>query len=359
MVEAINAEGGILIDGKRYLIQLYYADDQSNPAVGADASERLIVDEGVDFLFGPYSSSVTMAVAPIADKYKVPLITGSAESPLLWKEGFKYTFGTIPAGDLTVASTIQTIVEDLTPKPKSIFIIGLDDPFAKAMAEGYKTAAEKYGIEVAGFEIVPSGIDYTPLISKAKSKGAELLAVGGHIAEHIQALKASMELDFNPYAIMGHYGITAEDYINAEGVGTEYVWGSVVWAPELNFKDDLLGTAAEYAENSKNRWGALPDYTEAGCAATGVVYKAALEQLGAKPPLSEADRERLVEILENIEVDTFYGKVNFANEGASYHNNVGLTPLAVQILNGSVVIVGPGNLALGTPVYPAPKWKDR
>ena len=82
--EKVNEAGGIEINGEKYLVQMVYGDAQSDPSVGADAAERLITDTGVDFLLGPYSSSVTLGVAPISDKYGVPHITGSAESPLIW-----------------------------------------------------------------------------------------------------------------------------------------------------------------------------------------------------------------------------------------------------------------------------------
>ena len=109
--QEINAKGGIDIKGKKYPVKLVYADAQSNPAAGAAAAERLITQEKVDFILGPYSSGVTLAVAPVVDKYKVPMITGSAESPLIWRNKFKYTFGTIPPINFTGATSIKTLTE--------------------------------------------------------------------------------------------------------------------------------------------------------------------------------------------------------------------------------------------------------
>ena len=63
--QEVNAKGGIDIKGKKYKVELLYADAQSNPAAGAAAAERLITQEHVDFILGPYSSGVTLAVAPV------------------------------------------------------------------------------------------------------------------------------------------------------------------------------------------------------------------------------------------------------------------------------------------------------
>src|SRR3546814_370420 len=83
--EVMNERGGVEVGGERFQVEMFYGDDQSNPATGADAAERLIVQEEVDVLFGPYTSGVTLAVQPICHKYGVPMISGSAESPNVWK----------------------------------------------------------------------------------------------------------------------------------------------------------------------------------------------------------------------------------------------------------------------------------
>ena len=77
--EAANKKGGVEVGGERFMVEMFYGDDQSNPATGADAAERLIVQNEVDFLLGPYTSGSTIAVQPICQKYQVPMISGSAE----------------------------------------------------------------------------------------------------------------------------------------------------------------------------------------------------------------------------------------------------------------------------------------
>src|SRR6185369_17681628 len=139
--QEVNAKGGIDIKGKKYQVKLIYADAQSNPAAGAAAAERLITQEKVDFILGPYSSGVTIAVAPVVEKYKIPMITGSAESPLIWTNKFLYTFGTVPPINFTGATPIKTLSE-LNPAPKTAVILGSNDTFSKAPAEAFKKAAE-------------------------------------------------------------------------------------------------------------------------------------------------------------------------------------------------------------------------
>ena len=357
--DTVNEKGGIEIDGKKYQVKLVFADDQSDPTAGADAAERMITSEKVDFILGPYTSGVTLAVAPILEKYKVPMITGSAESPLIWKEKFKYTFGTIPAVDLTGSAPISTLAKDVNPAPKSIAIIAVNDPFSKAVGEVFKASAEKEGIQVLKYDIVPAGTDFTPLISAIKKLNPDILAVGGHEKEHMEIIKAAKSLGFMPKIFLMHYGITTPDFINNLGKDADYVMGAAVWTPELNYEDPLFGSTADYVKKFKEKYGSTPEYTEAGCSATGEVFAAALQSIGAKPPLSEADREKLVEAIEKIKVDTFFGPIQYATDGPWYHNNTGLKPLTIQLENGKQVIVGPADVRTKAPTYPVPPFNAR
>lgn len=356
--ETVNKKGGIKVGDKSYQVKLVYADDQSDPAAGANAAERMITSEKVDFILGPYTSGVTKAVAPILDKYKVPMITGSAESPSIWTQKFAYTFGTIPAADLTAISPLETLAKQPNP-PKTVAILGVNDAFSKAVAEAFKASAEKNGMTVVKYDIVPAGTDFTPLISAIKQLKPDVLAVGGHETEHMQVIKSSKSLDFMPKAFVMHYGVTNPDFTKNLGKDADYVFGAAPWTPDLKLQDDLFGTVQDYVKAYQTKYNAIPDYTAAGCSATGESYMAALAKIGAKPPLSDQQREQLTKTLEQTEVNTFYGPIKFATEGNWYHDNVGLKAMVIQMVKGEQVIVGPQDLKAKDPVYPVPAFSAR
>ena len=356
--ETVNKKGGIKVGDKSYQVKLVYADDQSDPAAGANAVERMITSEKVDFILGPYTSGVTKAVAPILDKYKVPMITGSAESPSIWTQKFAYTFGSVPAADLTASSPLETLSK-LTDPPKTIAIIGVNDAFSKSVAESFKAAAEKNGMKVLKYDVVPAGTDFTPLISAIKQLNPDVLAVGGHEAEHMEIIKGSKSLGFMPKAFVMHYGITNPDFTKNLGKDADYVYGAAVWTPDLQLKDDLYGTAQDYVKLYQVKYNATPDYTAAACSATGQSFSAALAKIGAKPPLSDQQREELMKALEQVEVNTFYGPIKFATEGNWFHNNVGLKALTIQMVKGEQIIVGPADMKAKDAIYPVPAFSAR
>ena len=357
--QAVNAQGGIAINGKQYPVRLFYADAQSQPSQGASAAERLITQEKVDFILGPYSSGVTMAAAPVVEKYKVPMITGSAESPLIWLNKFKYTFGTIPPVSFTGATPISTLAA-LPDPPKTAVILGSNDTFSKATAEAFKAAAEKAGIKVRKYNIVPAGQDLTPLMSAVRGLRPDLVAFGGHDEELIKLVKSLQQINYTPKALLMHYGVTEPAFIEALGNNSNQVYGASVWTPTAKTRGELLwADAASYAAAAEQAYQVPADYTQAGSSAAGLAYQAALQQIGATPPLSESERIALVQALEELDVETFYGRINFATDGEYYHANVGLTPLTIQIQEQKVLVVGPQNERESAAQYPMLSWKER
>jgi branched-chain amino acid transport system substrate-binding protein len=357
--EVINQKGGIEVGGKRYKVQMFYGDDQSSPAVGADAAERLIVQQKVDVIMGPYTSGVTLAVEPICEKYRVPMIAGSAESPNVYKKKPKYTFGMIPSVDLTAGKSLGVLVDEANPKPKSIYVVGVNEPFSKEAAQGFNQGAQDLKLDILGFDLVPASADLTAIVSGVAAKKPDIVAVGGHEEVLINFVKACKSLRFAPKALIMHYGVTDAAFPKELGKDADGVLGITVWTPDVPFKDDLFGTAKQFDEAYYNRYGSRVDYTGAACAASGLVFQAAAAKLGKAPPYSEADREALAGIIADTDMQTVYGPVKFQKEGDHFHDNTLPVPVLIQVEGGEDKTVGPANARKAQLVYPLPAWDQR
>src|SRR3546814_4980593 len=79
--------GGVTVDGKKYKLAVQYYDDESTPARTAQLLERLIEQDGVQYILGPYSSPTTIAAAPVVEKYKVPMVEAEGASRALFNKG--------------------------------------------------------------------------------------------------------------------------------------------------------------------------------------------------------------------------------------------------------------------------------
>lgn len=355
--EQINEQGGVEIAGQRYPVEMFYGDAQSEPSSGAAAAERLIVQDEVGLLFGPYTSGVTLAVQPICAKYRVPMISGSAESPNVWLAQPAFNFGMIPSVDLSAGKSIRLIVENATGQaPQSAAVIGVNEPFSKETGEGFRQGVEEVGLELKHYELIPSKADLTPIISNLASMNPDLVAVGGHEEVLLNFIRAAKSLNFRPKAIIMHYGVTAPVFAEELGPDADGVFGITMWTADVPFRDDLFGTAEDYDQLSFERWGTHPDYTEAACSASGLVLMDAAARLGKAPPWSEEDRQALAQAIEATDIETFYGPVKFETSGDHFHDNTQPVPVLIQIKNGATVPVAPADAAKEEMIYPLPAW---
>ena len=91
-IENINKKGGVKVGGKNYKFQLVYYDDESNPTRAAQIVKRLILQEGIQFILGPYSLELSEVIMPIIEKNRVLLVDINNMSSLMISDKYKYIF---------------------------------------------------------------------------------------------------------------------------------------------------------------------------------------------------------------------------------------------------------------------------
>ncbi|MGD2057040.1 MAG: ABC transporter substrate-binding protein, partial [Gammaproteobacteria bacterium] len=84
----INARGALL--GRP--VEIVYYDDRSDPATSARLYERLINEDRVDLLIGPYASDLTLAACPVIEGHDFPMVSGSASASEIWSRGYGNIF---------------------------------------------------------------------------------------------------------------------------------------------------------------------------------------------------------------------------------------------------------------------------
>jgi len=350
--DTVNSKGGLSIGDKKYNVDLVVQDCKSDPGTAADATSRLATEEGVNAIFGAYTSGVQIAMDPICAKYKVPCIAGSAESPGIWKKQPAFTFGVIPAVDTTAARSIQSIVDIANPKPATAAVVGANEPFSDDTAQGFRKGVEDAGLKVVHFSLFPPNADLAPVANVVAAQRPDIVAVGGHDVLLVDFVNAMAATGYTPKAIIEHYGITDASFSKALGRRADGVMGISVWLPTAAFSDDLFGSAADYAKAFEEKHGSPPDYTAAGCSAAGQVLQAAAEKLGQPPSLSEDARVKLNDLIAATDLTTFYGPIRFAPDGDHFHNNTALNPMLVQIQGGQVKAIAPPDSAQAQIIYP-------
>ncbi len=98
-VKRINDMGGVKVGGKSYKLKIKYYDDESNSGRAAQLAERLIKQDGIKYMLGPYSSGLTKAIAPVTEENKIPMVEANGASRSLFTKGYKYLFAVLSAAN--------------------------------------------------------------------------------------------------------------------------------------------------------------------------------------------------------------------------------------------------------------------
>ncbi len=356
--EAVNSKGGMLVKGARYPVRLTYYDDESSEVKSAQLVERLATADKVDLLLGGFGSNVVFASSAVAEKYKYPYISGAASANPIFERGFKYVFGTLNKtfNEVKGAADVFSIAQ---PKPKTAAVIGADHLFGKLSAEGFRKFAGEQGLQVVHFEIFPLALtDYNSLLLKVKRLNPDILLVGGLLAHSLRITRGAKEVDYVPKGLAFSYGPTVPDFVKELGKDAEGAIAASEWVATMPFKDPIFGSAQGFRDALLKKYGKEADYVQAAAVAGAIAQQHAVETLGLAPPLSEKDREAVMEQLHTQDIQTLYGRVKFGRDGSIELK----PPIAVQIQGGKFVLMYPKEIAgiqAGSLLYPLGPWRSR
>ncbi|MGA8181120.1 MAG: amino acid ABC transporter substrate-binding protein, partial [Desulfobacterales bacterium] len=207
-----NQNGGLLNKKVKMIIE----NDHSDKSTARRIYERFIEKDRLDFVFGPYSSGLTDAIMPIAEKNGYPLIAGGAGSDTLWHKGYQYIFGIfIPASRYTVGFLEMIAMKGL----HDIAVVSADDSFSKSTAIGTKKWGKKFGLNISFFEEFKAGThDLSSLAVRVKAANPQALIVCGHFDESVDMMNALKKIKWRPKNYFATVGpATPEFYRKLKG----------------------------------------------------------------------------------------------------------------------------------------------
>ena len=343
----VNERGGIDVGGEMYEVELIMYDDQSDPNKTAELVEKLIDEDEVDFMLGPYSSTLTQPAIEVAENRGVILVEGTGASEALFEQSFENLFAVMtPAGGYTESAL--RMLADLGAK--SVVIAYADTLFPMSVAEGAEAWAKQYGMDVMAVEAYPQDVtDLSGIVSRFKALEPDVFVGGGYFNDTVLFVRAAKELDFNPKAMVMTVGPTNPALISEVGADANYLVGPTQWEPSMSYSGDYFGSASDYAERFRQKWGEPPVYQSASSTAAALALQLAIEAAGS------LDSAAVRTALRNLDTDTYFGPISFDAKGKNTAKPMG----AIQIQDGMALVVAPFAAAAAEVVFPAPSWKDR
>ncbi len=343
-IEKIADAGGVKVGDTCYNFEVIYYDDESKGDRGATLAERLINQDKVQYILGPYSSGMTKAIAPVTENYKIPMVEAEGASRSLFNKGYKYLFAVLSTSEQYLASAVDLAAEvakkeGKEPSDVKVAIAVENDPFSLDIRAGVMEDAEKYGMKIVIDEKLPRDLsDMTAILTKVKLLKPDLLVVSGHSKGAATAVRQIGEQKIDtPMIAITH--CEAADVTGNFGEFANDILCSTQWAESLTYEDPIFGTAANYEQEFK---GAYPEYAEkkvpyqtAQASAAVHVFKDAFERAGS------LDKEAVRNAIAETDLMTFYGPIKFSEAG----NNIAKPMVLRQIQDGAYNVVAPSALA--------------
>ena len=193
----INKRGGIMVDGKRKKVQLIKANHESKPAIAKKVSERMVLQEKVDVLWGTNGSHLMKVINQVAKKYKTIAQCTAALSDELYdaKNFTRYSFMT--SFQTSQIGRAAGYYYSQRKKEKKFYILCQDYLFGHSMAKGFKDGLKKYypEAEIVGEDYHKLFLtDFAPYLTKIKASGAEAIYTGDWIPDAANLLKQARQM---------------------------------------------------------------------------------------------------------------------------------------------------------------------
>ncbi|KOX18644.1 branched-chain amino acid ABC transporter substrate-binding protein [Saccharothrix sp. NRRL B-16348] len=340
----VYENGGLL--GRQ--VELIVLDDQSNADRVAADYEKLINSDGVDLVFGPFSTRLVIPAAQVARDYGFLFVEPAGAAREVFEQGFDNLFYAAPA---IAQDHYDHLAEAITAmpeatRPKTAAYAAMDDPFAQGTANGLKEKLAAAGIRTVVDEVYPPNTtDFGSIAAKIADSRADVVVGGTQYQDAVNLIVALRQLNYQPKLAAFSTAPTNPEFPKAIGAQTEGILSPTGYTPEADYPSNK-----EFVDFYAREHGAAPTEDEANAWTTGQVVAAAVTAAGCADPSKECQR-KMIDWLHANEVRTVVGPLRWDSAGRPQGAH-----LIQQYVGGEIRIVLPAEAKEAELVYPKPAW---
>lgn len=334
----VNGRGALL--GRP--VEIVYYDDKSDPATSARLYERLISEDKVDLLVGPYASDLTLEASSVAERHDFPMVSGSAAASAIWARGYKNIFQV----DAPAEKFMDGLMESASNAGLSrIAIAYAGSEFPRAVATGVRAKAAELKMSLVFDREYPDGTtDFTGVVRDMKATSPDLVIGGTYLNDSIAFVQEAKRQQFSPKAFAFTVGPALIEFGDRLGPDAEGILGVVSW-----MRGGSVPMAYDFSFRYKRKYGRNAGVHAAYGYAAGQVLEAGVRLAGSldKDAIRQQLREmRFRSILGNYKVDET-GK------------QLAKSTYVMQWQDGYRLLVLPKAIRDAEVIYPLKPWSER
>ena len=316
-IERENADGGLLVGGGRVPVTLRLLDDGSSAANAVKLAEQLVQEDHADFLLSTYSSSLVEPQSAVAERLRIPYVSGAASATTVFQHGYKYLFGLQSPIDQLANALLRWIDEQQKsgklPSPLRIALVWEKTAHGKDYRSGVQDFVGKTASRRGSYQVVLDDSfdlntkDFGPLLKRIQAARADVVLADAHLPDFIQMQKQYVAAGMCHKLVS--YGARGAEKEAAQALpphATDYVLSAVWWNAQLGAK----GLTKEFVDLFRARYGRTPEWYQALAYESARALFTAVEQAGT------TDREAVREALAALKMESIVpgGYLTFPQE---------------------------------------------
>ena len=327
-IKMVNDAGGIKSLGGAKL-NLILSDIQSDTTVTRTETDRLISNYKLSAIHGCYASALTLIASEVAERAKMPLLTGSSSDQL--NTGNRhYTFTPFARASQFAGAQLE-MAKLVSDKPK-IAVVFENTAFGTSTSSGLREQAPGLGAEIVLFEPYSAGFaDASPLVNLIKASGANMVFPVSYLNDLILIIRSIKQAGLNVAINGGSGGFVLPEFYKNVGDLSEGLLGVAHWNHDISA--DALKVNAAY----KKQYGEFIFEYSGGLVAQTFMIAAALEKAASTDPQKVRDAIAELDLTEGYAAMCPGGRVKFGPNG----KNIYAYPVGVQWQKGDLVSVFP------------------
>lgn len=347
-VRDVNSAGGIMLTsvGKKLPVSLVVEDDESDEGRVRSLVEKLIRQNQIDLLIGPYGSGLTLAAAEMADAFQYVLWNHSGSSDEIFECNLSSVVGILTPASLYLCAMLD-MLRALDPTVRKVALFSAKTGFATDMATGALNWIRRNGFTLTLHQSYRSGIeDFRPLLGPIKDNPPDVFLSVGRVEDDILLgrqlceLKPRLKAAGLVVAAISRFKAALREQANGFFAPSQ-------WEPQVRHTIDWGPLEADFVSHYLKSATVPIDYPAAQGYAAGLVAQRCVEEVGT------LDQKALREAAGRLRCTTFYGPYAIDPQTG---RQTAHTLLVTQWQKGRKEIVWPRAVAEAQPLYPGPLW---
>jgi branched-chain amino acid transport system substrate-binding protein len=343
-VEHINAGGGITVGGVKVPLELILLDDESD-ATKTVARLETLAAQGVVGYLGGFGSDLHAAAASVAEKNHIPYLGVAFALQKIHQQGFHYLFSPFwKSPDIGLATQGLLALIPAADRPKAVAIFQEKTDWGREMATAWTETGKAAGYQVVlNGEYAPGAKDFSDLILKAKSAGADLVLALPTPPDGMTIVKQMKELGYTPKLSLFIRAPDAQIWSQNLGKDGDYMVLAAGWHHAMKGAG-----VKELNDTHQKKFGRPADPLVGPAYACVEILAAAVTRAGFP------DREKVRDAVAATSMNTVIGPVKFRADGTGI-----VAQALLQWQNGKQELVWPKESATAALAFPAPPFAKR